>query len=97
MTELVERLRSAACGWPPSPHGDYGICDEAADALENALKRISELEDALKPFADCTLDFAWQPDLGGGRIHLKNYGPPPARKEFDAARAALLPNSLDGN
>ena len=43
MVELVERLRQAANGFfPASNLGDYGVCDEAASAIETLLKQQEE-------------------------------------------------------
>jgi hypothetical protein len=50
--ELVGRLRQAANGlFPPSPLGDYGVCDEAATRIEQLLNRVERQREALKPFA----------------------------------------------
>ena len=46
-TDLVERLRNNKDGQNP-----YKKNMEAADAIEEQAKRIEELEEALKPFAD---------------------------------------------
>jgi len=46
-TDLVERLRNNKDGQNP-----YKKNMEAADAIEAQAKRIEELEEALKPFAD---------------------------------------------
>ena len=44
MDELVKRLRQAANGFfPASPLGDYGVCDEAASAIETLLKQQEEM------------------------------------------------------
>jgi len=45
-SDLVARLRDYPV-WT-------GDCHDAADALENQAKRISELQVALKPFADAS-------------------------------------------
>ena len=51
MVELVERLRQAANGFfPASPLGDYGVCDEAASAIETLLKQQEEMREALTVF-----------------------------------------------
>ena len=63
--ELVEKLRQAAIGmFPFSERGDYGICDEAADFIEQSpsisdtagmrealerIKRISQRKDMGAP------------------------------------------------
>lgn len=80
MTELVERLR--LCASIGAGHPTNAIVAEAADALENALKRISEQRLALEQIAE---------------LHPLKTGNELANYRRDIARAALLPNSLDGN
>jgi hypothetical protein len=45
LAEMMRRLKQAGNGlFPPSPLGDYGVCDEAAALIQSLSERIAVLE-----------------------------------------------------
>lgn len=91
---LVKRLQRlyAQLGSTSKNYDGEAVAD-AITALENALKRISELELALQALDD-VLDFD-EPGSETKPWIFEDWSD--LNEAFDKARSALLPNSLDGN
>jgi len=65
--ELIEKLRNCAngIGSLKSDKGDYGICDDAADAIEALTAEVERLKLDLQA-KDCLQDSAYQAGMKHG-------------------------------
>ncbi len=65
--ELIEKLRNCAngIGSLKSDQGDYGICDDAADAIEALTAEVERLKLDLQA-KDCLQDSAYQAGMKHG-------------------------------
>lgn len=80
--ELIEKLRNCAngIGSLKSDKGDYGICDDAADAIEALTAEVERLKLDLQA-KDCLQDSAYQ----AGMKHGWNCAVSDDRAAYDAA------------
>lgn len=64
--ELIEKLRNCAngIGSLKSDKGDYGICDDAADAIEALTTEVERKDAALQAYLDAF-------DKGTGTVYVE--------------------------